>query len=53
MHGGVVRSVRRGRRSAAAVRDMPVTLGHVRLHGLIARSAHITSLFSGVARLVG
>ena len=33
-HGEVVRSVRRGRRSPAAVRDMPVTLGHVRLHGL-------------------
>ena len=31
-HGVVVRCVRRGRRSLA-VRDMPVTLGHVRLHG--------------------
>jgi hypothetical protein len=33
-HGEVVRSVRRGRRYLAAVLDMPVTLGHVRLHGL-------------------
>ena len=29
-----MRSVRRGRRSPAAVLDMPQTLGHVRLHGL-------------------
>ena len=28
---------------------MTVTLGHVRLHGLIARSAHITLLFFGVS----